>query len=61
MSSNREKNLQVLSDLVAMPSVSARREGLDVVAKYLRDVFRDAGAEVTYDDSFQRRLSSLSF
>ena len=52
MSSNREKNLQVLSDLVAIPSVSARREGLDVAAKYLRDVFRDAGAEVTYDDSF---------
>ena len=26
--------------------------GLDVAAKYLRDVFRDAGAEVTYDDSF---------
>ncbi|MBJ7620961.1 M20/M25/M40 family metallo-hydrolase [Weissella confusa] len=52
MSSNREKNLQVLSELVAIPSVSARREGQDVAAKYLRDVFRDAGAEVTYDDSF---------
>jgi succinyl-diaminopimelate desuccinylase len=52
MTANREKNLQVLADLVAFPSVSARRQGQVETAQYLKNVFADAGAQVIYDDSF---------
>ncbi|GMA69508.1 hypothetical protein GCM10025879_07540 [Leuconostoc litchii] len=51
MSSN-EKYLNLLRDLVALPSVSATHRCLPETAQILAKTFRQLGAHVTYDDTY---------
>lgn len=51
MSSN-QKYLNLLRDLVALPSVSATHRCLPEAAQLLATTFRELGAQVTYDDTY---------
>lgn len=51
MSSN-QKYLNLLRDLVALPSVSAIHRCLPEAAQLLTTTFRELGAQVTYDDTY---------
>ena len=44
---------EVLRELIAKKSIFAQQIGLKEVADYLREVFEEAGAEVTVDASYR--------
>ncbi|MBU7456236.1 M20/M25/M40 family metallo-hydrolase [Leuconostoc fallax] len=48
----RTHYLQVLKDLIAIPSVSAKHENLDEAANFITHIFESLGAEVIHDNSF---------
>lgn len=44
---------EILRELIAKKSIFAQQVGLKDVANYLREVFEEAGAEVTVDASYR--------
>ena len=50
---------EVLRELIAKKSIFAQQIGLKEVADYLRDVFEEAGAEVTVDASYRAPFQIL--
>jgi len=48
----RSQYISLLEQLVAIPSVSAKKENLPEAAQIIADAFQRLGAQVTYDDTY---------